>query len=332
MIFKIAVIGCGWVTMDCHGPAYARYATTHPGVELAACCDLDEHRAAAFAERFGVLHAYTHYQELLQTERPDAVCLNVPPAAMCSVGCAILEQGYPLLCEKPPGTSVEEVDRLIAAAQLSGAIHQAAFNRRFMPLVVELKSQLRLIKQLSALPLQALEIVMARHRRLEPDFTTTAVHAVDLARYLLDSDYGIISFRFPTQEVCGQPVINYLLDGMMTSGAAVRLSIFPATGYNVERVSIYCADQAFELACSNGLDAPGWLRTYQENRLVTEISGAQLAGSQESFILNGFYAEDAAFFDAVQAGRQPDNDLRSARQSVAIMQAMRERKEKYNLE
>jgi len=187
-----------------------------------------------------------------------------------------------------------------------------------MPLVVELK------KQLAAQPVQALEIVMARHRRLEPDFTTTAVHVVDLARFLLDRDYGEVRFRYPTHEVSGQTVTNYLLEGVLVSGVTVRLSVYPATGMNVERATGYCADQAFSLACSNGLDAPGWLRRYQENQLVSEISGAQLAGSDESFLLNGFYAEDAAFFDAVQAGGQPRDDLVSARQSVAIMQAMRE--------
>jgi len=329
MTFKIAVIGCGWVSMDCHGPACARYAKTHPGVELTACCDLDAQRAATFTERFGCLHAYTQYQEMLLAEKPAAVCLCVPPEAACSMGCAILEQGFPLLCEKPPGISIEEIDRLIAATQRPGTadqsrvIHQVAFNRRFMPLVVELK------KQLAAQPVQALEIVMARHQRLEPDFTTTAVHVVDLARFLLDSDYGEVHFRYPTHEVSGKTVTNYLLEGVLVSGVTVRLSIYPATGMNVERATLYCADQVFSLACSNGLDAPGWLRCYQENQLVSEINGAQLAGSDESYILNGFYAEDEAFFDAVQAGRQPHNDLASARQSVEIMQAMRQRQEQF---
>jgi myo-inositol 2-dehydrogenase/D-chiro-inositol 1-dehydrogenase len=326
MTFKIAVIGCGWVSMDCHGPAYTRYAGTHPGVELIACCDLDAQRAAAFGERFGFLHAYTHYAEMLQDEKPDAVCLNVPPKAVCSMGCAILEQGYPLLCEKPPGISVVEVDRLLAAARQSGAIHQVAFNRRFMPLVAECK------KYITGQSVQALEIVMARYRRLEADFTTTAVHAVDMARFLLDSDYGEVRFRYPTHEVSGQPVTSYMLDGEMVCGTAVRLGIYPDSGMNVERVTVYCTGQAFELACSNGLDAPGWLRRYQENRLVEEISGAQLAGSSESYILNGFYSEDEAFFDAVQAGCQPRDNLASARQSAAIMQAMRERQKQYNRE
>jgi myo-inositol 2-dehydrogenase/D-chiro-inositol 1-dehydrogenase len=324
MSFKIAVIGCGWVSMDCHGPSYARYARTHPGVDLAACCDRDAQKAAAFGERFGCLHAYTQYTEMLQAEKPDAVCLNVPPEAMCSIGCAILEQGYPLLCEKPPGISVAEVDSLLAAARRSGAVHQVAFNRRFMPLVAECK------RHIAGQPVQALEIVMARSRRLEADFTTTAVHAVDLARFLLDSDYGDIRFRYTAHEVSGQVVTSYLLDGVSVSGTAVHLGIYPDSGMNVERATVYCADQSFELACSNGLDAPGWLRRYQEDRLAEEISGAQLAGSSESYILNGFYGEDEAFFDAVQAGRQPRDDLASARQSVEIMQALRERRKQYS--
>ena len=111
-----------------------------------------------------------------------------------------------------------------------------------------------------------------------------------------------IRFRYPTQEVSGQAVTSYLIDGEMASGAAVHLSIYPASGMNVERVTVYCTDQAFELACSNGLDAPGWLRRYQENRLAEEINGAQLAGSSESYMLNGFYAEDEALLRR-RAGR-----------------------------
>ena len=318
--FKIAVIGCGWVSMDCHGPAYALYAQTHPGVELTACCDLDAAKVTAFSERFGFLHHYSDFQEMLQTEKPDAVCLNVPPEATCSIGCAVLEQGYPLLCEKPPGMSVNDIDAMLLAAHRSGAFHQVAFNRRFMPLVTELK------KQIAGQTVQSVEIVMARYRRLESDFSTTAVHVIDLARFLLDSDFEQVNFYYTQHEVSGQTVTNYFLDGLLVSGISARLSIYPATGMNVERVSVYCADQTFALACSNGLDAPGWVRGYNGNRLVVEVDGAQLSGSTESYLLNGFFAEDAAFFDAVRAGVPPPHNLHSARQSVALMQAMRERR------
>jgi predicted dehydrogenase len=325
MAFIIAVVGCGWVSMDCHGPAYMRYIRAHPGVELVACCDLDVQKAEAFGDRFGVRQRYTQYAQMLQAEQPDAVCLNVPPGATYALGCAILEQGYPVMCEKPPGLSVEEVDALLEAAHRSGAIHQVAFNRRYMPLVIELKKQLR------ERPAQALEITMARYRRLEADFTTTAVHVIDLARSLLDSDFQEVRFRYTPFIVDGKEVTNYLLDGSLASGVSVHIGLYPATGMNVERATVYCTDQTYILGCNNGLDAPGWLRYYQENRLISEVNGAQLAGSDESYVLNGFYGEDEAFLDAVQAGIQPRDDLYSARQSVAIMQAMRERRELFQV-
>ncbi len=321
--FKIAVIGCGWVSMDCHGPAYARYAQAHPGVELTACCDLDAQKADQFGERFGFLRRYLDFQEMLQAEQPDVVCLNVPPEATGAIGCAVLERGYPLLCEKPPGMSAADVDALLAAANHSGALHQVAFNRRFMPLVVALKNQL------SGQAVQAIEIVMARHRRLEADFTTTAVHVIDLARSLLDSDFAQVRFQYTQHAVSGQLVTDYFLDGLLACGVPVRISIYPATGMNIERASVYCSDQTFCLACSNGLDAPGWLRVYRDNALLSEVDGAQIASSTENYVLKGFYAEDAVFFDAIQAGVQPRDDLHSSRQSVALMQALRERKDSF---
>jgi myo-inositol 2-dehydrogenase/D-chiro-inositol 1-dehydrogenase len=318
-VFKIAVIGCGGIAMGCHGPAYARYAQTHPNVTLAACCDLDDQKAAQFQAQFGFAHRYSDFQEMLNREQPDAVCLNVPPPATREIGCMILEEGYPLLTEKPPGLTVEDIDALLSAAQRSGAPDMAAFNRRFMPLVVELK------RRIAGQEVQAVEIVMARHHRLDPDFTTTAVHDIDLGRALLEADYSSARLSYTHWTLSDQPVTDYFLHGRLASGAFVKLSFHPATGMDIERATVYCADQTYVLACGNGMDAPGWLQVYRDNRLIEVVDGAQLAGSAENYLLNGFYAEDAAFFDALQAGERPRHDLHSARQSVAIMQAMRER-------
>jgi myo-inositol 2-dehydrogenase / D-chiro-inositol 1-dehydrogenase len=72
-------------------------------------------------------------RRMLDTERPDAVSLVAPVERTCELACLILECGFPLLVEKPPGRTVAEVDRMIAAA--GGVAHQVAFNRRFAPLL-----------------------------------------------------------------------------------------------------------------------------------------------------------------------------------------------------
>jgi hypothetical protein len=78
--FKIAIVGCGGIATDSHGPALAYYARTHPDTELAACCDLDECKAAAYAKRFGFARHFTDLDELLDAVRPGAVRGTATPA------------------------------------------------------------------------------------------------------------------------------------------------------------------------------------------------------------------------------------------------------------
>src|SRR5437899_6994172 len=109
------MIGCGEHAESSHGPAQARYAATHFGTELAACCDLDASRAERHRQRFGFARSYGDALAMLGAERPDAVALVVPPEATCELACRILERGIPALIEKPPGRSTPEVDCMIAA-------------------------------------------------------------------------------------------------------------------------------------------------------------------------------------------------------------------------
>ncbi len=320
MTFRIAIIGCGWVSTACHGPACIEYAALHPDVILAACCDVNSERAEAFRARFGFHQAYTSYMEMLEAEHPHAICLNVPPEMITTTGCDILLRGYPLLSEKPPGLNVAEIDRLITAAQSSGAIHQVAFNRRFMPLAVELKTRL------AGQTVDHIEIQQARVARTDPVFATTAIHAVDAARFFAGCDYQDLNLFYRELPEWGPGVANYVLDGHFENGATVHLGIFPVTGVNIERTAIYTSGNTFFLAANNGPDAPGRLRHFRKGELVADLDGHAFTGRQEEYYLNGFYQEDAAFFDAVRSGAQPALDFRSARQSVEIMQGMIERR------
>ncbi len=324
MSFKIALIGCGWVSTACHDPACVEYAGLHPDATLAACCDVNPERAEAFRARFGFRQAYTSYAEMLEAEHPHAVCLHVPPETISAAGGDILRRGYPLLSEKPPGLSTAEIDRLIDAAQSSGAIHQVAFNRRFMPLAVELKNRL------AGQTVYHIEVQQARVGRTDPVFATTAVHGIDAARFFAGCDYQSVTLSYRELPEWGPGVANYSLDGHFENGASVHLGIFPVTGANIERTAIYTADSAFFLAANNGPDAPGRLRHFHKGELAADLDGRAFTGRQEAYYLDGFYQEDADFFDAVRSGIQPALDFRSARQSVEIMQCLIERREGYN--
>jgi predicted dehydrogenase len=170
------MIGCGSFAQLCHGPAQRKYAGSHPDVRLAACCDADGNRAREYAGAFGFARHFTDISAMLAIEKPDAVILAVPPTMTCGVASLVLERGFPLLLEKPPGMSPAELGRLIAAAERGGGRAQVAFNRRYMPVMRRAHEILD-----AGIPPESVGRVdyeMIRFDRWEPDFSITAIHAV----------------------------------------------------------------------------------------------------------------------------------------------------------
>ncbi len=329
MAFKICTIGCGQIAFSHHGPAYVRYAREHAGTELAACCDILEQKAVDFSTQFGFQRFYTDVARMLEVERPDAVCLIVPPSKTCQLTCQILSMGFPLLLEKPPGLTVAETDRMIAAARTSGTPNQVAFNRRYSPLVRLLKS--RLAENPAPGDLQHIQYHFYRVGRTDADFSTTAIHGIDTARFLADSDFDRVSFHYDEVPRTRPAAVNVFMDCTFLSGVTAQISFLPVSGAVIERAILHSLDQIFflNLPVWNGFDTPGSLVQIVKGTVVSEVSGPEAAGSEEDFILNGFYAENAAFFEDIRSGRLPPGNIESGRQSVEIAQMIRERKTEY---
>ncbi len=329
MTFKICVIGCGNLANSHHGPAYVKYAREHLGTELTACCDVLQPKAADFSSRFGFQRFYTDAVRMLDVEHPDAVCLVVPPALTCPLTCQILAMKFPLLLEKPPGLTVAETDRMIAAARASGTPNQVAFNRRYSPLVTLLKSQLTMNMALG--DLQHLQYDFYRIGRTDADFSTTAIHGIDTARFLAGSDYARVDFHYHEVTRTIPRAFNIFMDCTFVSGATAQLSFLPVSGAVIERAILHSSDQIYflNLPVWNGFDTPGSLLRVVKGEVVSQVSGPEAAGSGEDFILNGFYHENAAFFDDIRSGRTPSGNIESGRQPVEIAQLIRERKSEY---
>ena len=327
-IFKVCSIGCGGIAFGYHGPSLARYAASHPDVELTACCDVDPARAEGFSKRFGYAHHYTDYMTMLEAEQPHAVCLAVPPPLTCEIGCAILQRGLPLLLEKPPGLTTDEVDRLIMAAGKANTPNQVAFNRRYTPLVRHLKA---LLATHCPTGIQHLRYDFTRVGRTDADFSTTAIHGIDTACFIAGAPYAHIRFYYQEFPELGPTVANIFMQGSFTSGATFHLEFCPVSGAVTERATVYGLDHSFYLRLPiwNGYDAPGHLQHIHKGALVSDDSGPQISGSNEDFILNGFYAENEAFLEDIRAARHPVGDVRTTRQSVEVAQCIRERRGEY---
>jgi hypothetical protein len=122
-----------------------------------------------------------------------------------------------------------------------------------------------------------------------------------------------------------------MISGSMTSGATVNCSISPVAGVNTETTILHAIDHTFVIKFKLNSSDPGLLQHFEKGFLLQEMTSTEFSSAHDDSILSGFENEDVSFFDAVRDGIQPVNTFASCRQSVEIMQAMRERRAEYHL-
>jgi predicted dehydrogenase len=108
---RTAVIGCGDVSV-----VHLQAIDKLDDVDLVGVCDIDQVRAAATGERYGVPQ-FTDHRQLLTAVRPDVVHVCTPHDQHTPVAIDCLDAGVAVLLEKPVAHSPAEADRLIAAAR-----------------------------------------------------------------------------------------------------------------------------------------------------------------------------------------------------------------------
>jgi myo-inositol 2-dehydrogenase / D-chiro-inositol 1-dehydrogenase len=318
------MIGCGGISFSSHGPSYVKYRASHPDFVLAACCDLNKELAEKYQAQFGFARAYTDFRLMIETEKPDAVCVIVSEAAACQVAEAVMSYGVPMMMEKPPGKNSGETRRLLAAALRGHVPHQVAFNRRFIPLAQVGRSWLAGKED----TIQYIRYDFFRFGRNDADFSDTAVHAIDAVRYLTGANYEEIHFTY--QDFPGRRAGNVYMNARMTSQAAAHIHVCPASGIVLERATIHFADKTIFLHLpiwANGFDIPGQLTLFSQGKVVEEVSGKDVCDSSEVYLTNGFYRENEVFFDSIQQHKPLESNFESALETMLVKECYGEKRE-----
>lgn len=134
MPIRTAVIGVGHLGRQ-HARIHSNLAAEGLS-QFVSVCDLAEGTARPIADERQVEWT-ADWRTLLG--RVDAVSLAVPTEAHCEIACGLLETGVHVLVEKPISRTLEEADRMIAAAQTGSAILQVGHLERFNPALVALR-------------------------------------------------------------------------------------------------------------------------------------------------------------------------------------------------
>lgn len=107
----------GLVGYGAWGSHHAAAIAKTPGAELVAVAGRSAESQAAARQAFPRVEVGGDYRSLLLRKDIDVVDVVVPSYLHCEVGCAVLDAGKHLLLEKPMAVSLEECDRLMAAAK-----------------------------------------------------------------------------------------------------------------------------------------------------------------------------------------------------------------------
>jgi len=126
---KIGIIGCGMVANIGHLPSYQQ----SPDAQIWAVADpLDAHLKKV-QKLYDIEKVYRNPTDLIDDPDIDAISICSPHWAHAQQAIRAAKNGKHILCEKPIGLTLEEVDELIRVVENNGIIFQTGTQKRFDP-------------------------------------------------------------------------------------------------------------------------------------------------------------------------------------------------------
>ena len=237
---RVGVIGCGRISV-----MHFVSIGSIPEVELVACCDIKKDRADKAAEEYGV-KAYTSYEEMLDSEKLDAVHLCLPHYLHSKVAIAAFERGVHVLTEKPMDIDYESAERAVQRAKELGVTYGVIFQCRYnnsAKLVKDAVTSGRLGKVISAR--STLTWTRPDNYYASSDWKGTwdkegggvvidqAIHSIDLTRWIIDSEVETVSCSMANR---GHKMVDVedSAEGLVTFKNGVRYGFYCMNNYGCD--------------------------------------------------------------------------------------------------
>jgi myo-inositol 2-dehydrogenase/D-chiro-inositol 1-dehydrogenase len=249
---RVGVIGTGMMGAD-HA---RRLDGSIAGAVVSAVADVDIGRASRVAGGLVDARVAADALELIAADDVDAVVVASADETHEAFALACLAAGKPLLCEKPLAPTAPAALRILEAEQeLDAPMISIGFMRRFDPGFVELKAAL------GAGSVGAPLVVHCIHRNAgavagvtaAEVVTSSAIHEIDTARWLLDEEIVAITAHAPHHRRRPESAPDPLLVRIESeSGTIVDVEVFVDASYGYD---VRCEVVGETGAIS--LDAPG---------------------------------------------------------------------------
>ena len=235
MTVNVGVIGVGMIGQE----HIRRLMTTVPGAKVVAVSDVDEARAREAASFLSGVQVYALGEDLILAREVEAVIVASWGPTHAAFVLAAIKAGKPVFCEKPLATTEADCSAILDAETAFGRrLVQVGFMRRFDPQYLAMK------ETIASGAIGAPLIFQSGHRNAsvpahytgDMALTDTAVHDIDIARFLLDDEPAAITVRAPRRNSRAGDVADPLMTLIdMRAGAlvAIETSVHVAYGYDI---------------------------------------------------------------------------------------------------
>ena len=317
-------MGCGFI-----GGVHASTLAKIDGVELSALCDVERGKAEALARKLadnpaapipeGGPSVYDDYGEMVAGD-VDAVFVCLPPFAHDDEIAVAAQAGKHVFVEKPIALTSDAADRMVSAADAAGIVTQVGYMMRFSPAIERIRALIddgtagRPTLYQATYSCNALHAPWWREKaKSGGQVYEQAIHLYDMALHFLGEPASV---SCAMANLCHQDVERYTIED--TSSAVITFASGAIGNLNATNCAIPGEwNHEFTLVCEKMVAR---LKNGSELELVF-TGGEDVRRETATFDDDVFVAEDAAFIDAVRAGRPSQVPMSVGRDGVRLVEA-----------
>ena len=332
-VLKVGVIGAGGIANGVHFPSLREIADTGE-IALCAVCDTHIEKASAAKEKYGFERLYTNHYEMLDHEELDAVWILVEPDKTYRVAHDVIAAGRNCLLEKPAGITAYQAHSLARQAAEKGVVCGSAMNRRAVPLVQHVLKRMREVTeftQVDGLFIKYSDVASGWH--YASAFVCDIVHAVDLVRYLADSEpekaATVIARNNSPVDNAWSSVIRFRngITGTLRSNyqSAGRVHDFTIHGPGATAfINLGFGSAACEatIMYGNGKTQYSISAAGVTGPSIEKIDGLEIAGGELYHQYYGYKSEDIDFLNAVRNGGKPICPIEDAARTMDTVELL----------
>jgi predicted dehydrogenase len=304
---RVGVVGVGHL-----GRHHARILSALEGAQLTAVVDVIPERATESAAASGA-RTLSNSRELLGDV--DAVTVAVPTELHLEIALPFLERGTSVLVEKPMARSLDEADRMIAAARASGAVLAVGHTERYNPAVA------------AVLPLVTSPRFIEVHRLgVFPDRSLDIDVVFDLMIHDLDVILSLVRSEVASIEAVGVPVLTSRYDIAnarlrFESGCIANVTASRISRDRVRKIRFFQPDSYLSIDYA-AQEVEGW-RLVRRDGGRPSIEGGQLPVTRDEPLRR----ELADFVRAAHERSAPLVDGDAGRRALALATRIAEKME-----